>query len=104
MTPLDRRGREGLAGHGAVQAVGQTRAVENEGEKLRVQVAVFEQQDLQGRLRPACRTVLQVFDGQPPRCGGGSFRTAQNTPRSWMASKNSLKPTGFTTNALTPSS
>ena len=29
--------------------------------------------------------------------GGGSLSTAQKTPRSWIASMNSLKPTGLTT-------
>ena len=34
--------------------------------------------------------------------GGGSLSTAQNMPRSRMASKNCSKPTGLTTKALTP--
>src|SRR5690606_9337076 len=35
--------------------------------------------------------------------GGGSFNTAQNTPRSPIAATNSLKSTGLTTYAFTPS-
>ncbi len=35
--------------------------------------------------------------------GGGSLSTAQKMPRSWIASKNALNSTGFTTKALTPS-
>ncbi len=36
--------------------------------------------------------------------GGVSFRTPQNMPKSWMASKKALKSTGLTTKAFTPSS
>ncbi|GMA76462.1 hypothetical protein GCM10025880_28790 [Methylorubrum aminovorans] len=58
MAALDGGGREGLAGHGAIEPIGETRAIEHDGEKFRVQIAVFEQQDVQGCLGAARGAVL----------------------------------------------
>ena len=72
-------------------------------EQLRVEGAVFQEKDLDG---PAFHVHASVTLRGPRRgrCGGGSFTTAQNMPRSRIALKNSWKSTGFTTKALTPSS
>ena len=106
----DRLG-EGRLRHDPVEAVGMSEVIEHRAEKLRVEVAVLQKQDPQRRrAEPFARAglpraVSHEFDGQPPpRCGGGSFSTAQNTPSSWIASKNSVNPTGFTTKAFTPRS
>ena len=75
-------GHERFAGHDPVEPVGPADAVEDDREQLRVEVAVFEEQDAQRRLGAVGKGVAHALDGQPPRCGGGSFSTAQNTPRS----------------------
>ena len=59
---------------------------------------------------PSAGAIDAVTGGAAPQTGrrgfsepgGGSFRTAQKTPRSWIASRKSLKATGFTTYAFAP--
>ena len=88
----------------AVRDAGQRQVL---GDERRVDGAVLEQEDAdRGRVG---HDAWRLPSGPERRSGfsevgGGSFRIAQNTPRSWIASKKSLKPTGFTTKAFTPSS
>ena len=77
-------------------------------DELRVDAAVLEMEDARdagGRAAFAGQDHVVRGDHPPADSsrGGGSFSTAQNTPRSWIARKNSWNPTGFTTKALTPS-
>jgi hypothetical protein len=72
------------------------------GHELGVERAVLQEEDAQHAVELGHGPAHQ---GPGSRLrGGGSLRMAQKTPRSWMASKNSRNPTGFTTKALTPSS
>ncbi len=70
--------------------------------ELRIERTVFKYQHARSGhvVAQASVTFIGWFFG---RGGCGSFTTAQNTPISRMAAKKSLKATGFTTKAFTPS-
>lgn len=98
MPTRPRLGGEGVAGDDPHDVDGVPEAFKFGLDKFGIEVAVLQVKDAE---RP-CRASDHAFDGQPPRCGGGSLRSAQNTPISRIAAKNSSKATGFTTKALTP--
>jgi hypothetical protein len=87
------RGGEALARVHPLDLRHDPRGGQRLGDQLGVDRAVLEVQDpagLHARLRVRGGRGSAHGAGGPSRCGGASFSTAQNTPRSRTASRNSL--------------
>ena len=84
--------------------IGNFGSIETRLQQLGVEVAVFQQQNMNRQIAQSQASV--TFIGPVVRIwpGEGSFKMAQNIPRSRIATKNSWKSTGLTTKAFTPRS